>query len=258
MVLPLGHKRDRQELKAFEKLHPPGLSPKWEGGGGTCRTSSGVPPPTRTQDPSRCPPQQPTGTRGRCCPTLRGREGNAISLWNGGLCLAPTPYTYTLKTVRMTRWWEYSVKTEGHGARPCCPALHCYLQGRNCGSEAIHLSLLLFTSRGMNQHIRGKSSFSCSWLPLSTSYSECLLAPQQPGHSHCTCIVQVASSGQCGLTPGPGVRKGGPPPPHLLPRPWATLVSASSLLRLCLLLTSWHLLLSSLLLVTDECQLGSL
>lgn len=97
MVLPLGHKRDRQELKAFEKLHPPGLSPKWEGGGGTCRTSSGVPPPTRTQDPSRCPPQQPTGTRGRCCPTLRGREGNAISLWNGGLCLAPTPYTYTLK-----------------------------------------------------------------------------------------------------------------------------------------------------------------
>ena len=52
MVLPLGHKRDRQELKAFGKLHPSGLSPSCEGGGGVCHTSSGVLPPTHTQDPS--------------------------------------------------------------------------------------------------------------------------------------------------------------------------------------------------------------
>ena len=124
----------------------------------------------------------------------------------------------------MTRWWEYSVKTEGHGARPCCPALHCHLQGRNCGSEVIHFSLLLFTSRGMNQHIRGKSGFSRPWLPLSTSYSGCLLAPQQPGHSHCTCIVQAASLANVDWPLDQQSEREGPLHPtfcHGLGQPWS-------------------------------------
>ena len=134
-------------------------------------------------------------------------------------CLTPTPYTYTLnrnckddKVMRI-----FSKNREDHGAHTCRPALRYYLQDRNCGFGVSHFSLLLlFTSRGMKQHIRGKSGFSCSRLPLSTSYSECLLAPQQPGRSYFTCIVQAASFGQRGLTTEPPVRKGALPPPRLL------------------------------------------
>ena len=111
----------------------------------------------------------------------------------------------------------FSKNREDHGAHTCRPALRYYLQDRNCGFGVSHFSLLLlFTSRGMKQHIRGKSGFSCSRLPLSTSYSECLLAPQQPGRSYFTCIVQAASFGQRGLTTEPPVRKGALPPPRLL------------------------------------------
>lgn len=178
-------------------------------------------------------------------PHTAGQGGEHHFSVNHSLCLTPTPYTYTLnrnckddKVMRI-----FSKNQEDHGARTCHPALRYYLQGRNCGFGVSHFSLLLlFTSRGMKQHIKGKSGFSCSRLPLSTSYSECLLAPQQPGRSYFTCIVQAASFGQRGLTTEPAVRKGGLPPPRLLPWPWATPVSASPLLRLCFFLTSSSLL----------------
>ena len=102
-------------------------------------------------------------------PHTAGQGGEHHFSVNHSLCLTPTPYTYTLnrnckddKVMRI-----FSKNQEDHGARTRRPALRYYLQGRNCGFVISHFSLLLlFTSRGMKQHIKGKSGFSCSRLPL--------------------------------------------------------------------------------------------
>lgn len=164
MVLPLGHKRDRQELKAFEKLHPPGLSPKCEGGGEMCRTSSGVPPPTRAQDPSSLSSTTTHRDTWKMLPHTAGQGGERHFSVNHSLYLAPTPYTYILKrNCEDDKVMRIFSKNRGPWGAPMA-ALLCAVTSR-AGTVGLKSFISLSScspAEAWINTLRGKSGFSCS------------------------------------------------------------------------------------------------